>query len=219
MSVGSALRTTKGMVVAGVAGAVVVLAAGWFLLVGPQRAKADEVATEVSAVQAQIDARRAELAGTQGKPRLKASDVYRLSKAVPDSTDMAGIMLDLDRLAVKTGVGFTSITPSPQVAGTGVNVQPLVVVVDGRFSSLSRYLRELKTLVNLRQGRLDSRGRLFAVDQVVLAAGEKGFPNVTATLTIDAFVNAPQAPVGTTPTPGTDGTTSSDATVAAGATP
>jgi Tfp pilus assembly protein PilO len=219
MSVSSALRTTKGMVVAGVVGALVIAAAGWFLLVSPQKDKAAEVDRQVAAVQAQIEARQLELASTKGKARLRASDLYRLSKAVPDSTDMAGIMLDLNHLAGKAGVGFTSIAPAPQVQGTGVNVQPITVIVDGRFSNLSRFLREVKTLVRLREGRLNSQGRLFAVDHVKLDPGEKGFPNVKATLTIDAFVNAPQTATGTTPVPGTDGTTSSDATVAAGANP
>ncbi len=218
MSVSSSLQTTKGVVVAGVVGALVIAAAGWFLLVSPQKSKANDVKQQLAGVQSQIDSRRTELAAAPGKPRLRASDLYRMSKAVPDSTDMAGIMLDLNHLAGKTGVGFTSIAPGPQATGTGVNVQPITVVVDGRFSSLSRFLREVKSLVRLREGRLNSKGRLFAVDHIKLAESEKGFPNVTATLTIDAFVNAPQTATGT-PVPGTDGTTSSNATVAAGANP
>ena len=204
------------------------LAAGWFLVITPKKNEAKRLDTEIVAVESQIAARKAELARPKADVKVRAADLFRLSKAMPDDTDMAGIILDLDRLALSHGVTFRSITPGVRVTGTGYAVQPLGVIVEGRFSSVSRFLGEVRKLVRVKQRRLDARGRLFAVDQVDFTEpdGEIKFPSVKASLTIDAFTfdQASATPVTpTTPadpsttTPST--TTPSTGTVAAGVTP
>lgn len=210
-------RAVIGLVGAGLA---LVLAAGWFLFVTPKKERAAKIDDQIAAVQSQITARQADLAAPPAGARLRASDRYRLARAMPDSTDMAGIVLDLSRLAQTNGVTVSSIEPSLPVAATGYLAQPVGVVLEGRFANISRFLRGLRSLVLVHGGALDARGRLYAVDEVDFAQpdAETGFPTVKATLTVDAFVFSPASASDGEEAPTTD-TAATDGTVAAGATP
>ena len=200
----------------------VVLLGLWFLLVSPQRAKATEVCCRP-----RLDpgaARRA-----QGRPRdarrptsrFKPSDLYRLMKALPDDTNMSGILLDVNRIAAQNKLTFISITPAPQVLGTGYLQQPLDVMVQGRFSNISRFLGDLRTLVSVRDKRLDARGRLYSVSGVSITAPDSPakFPVVKASVKLNAYAFSAPVPTTPEPDPSTSTDTSSDGTVAAGATP
>ncbi len=202
---------------------LLILLAGWFLLVSPQRAKASELDGQISAVQAQIDARRAAIAA---KPKItvstRSSDLFRLTKAVPDRTDMAGVLMELNRLAEGTSVTFTSVTPAQTVTGLGYNVLPLGVVVEGRYGEVAAFLKKVRKQVTVRKGALAAHGRLFAVDTIDVGPPEgDSFPKVKAALTLDVFIYAGgSAPA--TGAPGADSTTSTgtppSGAVAAGAT-
>lgn len=200
-----------------------VVAGGWFLLVSPKRERSASLDDEIATVQTQIATRRADLNRPSANVRLRASDRYRLAKAMPDRADMAGVILDLTRVAQSNGVSLQSIQPAGAWAGNGYTVQPVVVSFEGRFGSLTGFLRDVRTLVGVRKGTLDAKGRLYAVDQVDFGApeGEKTFPLVRATFTVNAYTftgaSAPQED-GSTPG-GATTTTESDGSVAAGATP
>jgi len=213
------LHSPKGKIGVGVAGILVAVAAAWFLLVSPQRAKATELAMEVSASQADLSQRRLALAQPSANVTVKPSDLYRLTKALPGTTDMAGIMLDVNRLAVRNELEFNSIAPGTEVLGAGYVQQPLSVVVKGRFGDVSRFLGDVRTLVKVRKGRLDARGRLYSVSRVdVTEPGDgKKFPVVRATVIINAY--AFSTPASTPPVQSTTADSSSNGTVAAGATP
>mgnify|MGYP000123683950 CR=1 FL=1 len=224
----SLLRTKNGRVALAVAGSVVAAIAAWFLLVGPQRSKASDLEERIAAVDSQIAVRKAELAQPRAKVKVRASDVFRLSKAIPNVTDMPGIILEVGRVARSHGVELQSLTPATAVPLTGYTVQPVNVVLVGRFADVSAVLKDVRTLVRLRKGRLDARGRLFSVDQVDLGepSEEGGFPLVQATLMLNAFVNggaapAPEPSVADAEAGGAIQSTqpSSSGTVAAGATP
>jgi hypothetical protein len=204
------------MIVAGAAGVLLLVAAIWFLAVSPQNSKASSLDSEIAATQTKIAQRRAELASPSAQVHLRASDLYRLTKAMPDQTDMAGIILALNRLAVAHGLSFEGIQSVPQVAQAGYVVQPVTVTVQGRFSSVSAFLRELRRLVDVRKRSLVATGRLFSVDQITFGQpdSQKAFPDVKATLTLDAFMFAGGAPA----VPSTTTPAAPSGTVAAGAT-
>jgi Tfp pilus assembly protein PilO len=197
-------------------------AAGWTTLVSPKRSEASKLQTRIDSVQTDIALRRAALAR---KPKItidvRSSDLFRLTKAVPDRTDMPGIMLELSRLAQRSGVTFESMSPAQPVAALGYKVQPLSVVVNGRFGQVNDFMHSLRKLVTVQKGRLDASGRLFAIDNVDLAQSETvKFPVVKASVTLDAFVYAGGAGTGSTTNP-SDTTTppAPSGAVAAGATP
>jgi Tfp pilus assembly protein PilO len=215
----AALKNTKVLSAVVFGGVVLVVAVAWFVLVGPERSKSHKLAGEITSVQTQLDQRKAALASPKADLHVRASDVYRLTRAMPSSTDMSGIIVVLNQVAKGHDLQFESLTPSPQVAQNGFNVQPLSVVVQGRFGDVSSFLGDLRKLVSVKKHQLAAAGRLFAIDTVAFAAPDNklSFPNVKATLTVDAFMFA--GGVVTTPGQSTSTPPASSGTVAAGANP
>jgi hypothetical protein len=215
----SGLRQQKNAVLAlGAVAFLAVLAGAWFFVVGPERSKIGGLEQDVAAARGELTQRRLELASPSAAVTLKASDLYRLTKALPDGNDMAGIILDVNRLAKRHQLAFTSLAPGAALPGNGYSSQPLNLVLQGRFTDVSGFLGELRQLVRVRKGRLDARGRLYSATDVSLSApeGKRTFPVVKATVTVQAYTFA--APTAS-PTSPTTTTPSSTGTVAAGATP
>jgi hypothetical protein len=217
----SLLRSPKGKIGAIAAGGLLVFLAVWFLLVSPQRAKATEVSTDLASTRAQVVERKTALATPSANVTVRPSDLYRLAKALPDDTNMSGILLDVNRITAQNKLTFISITPAPQVLGTGYLQQPLDVMVQGRFSDISSFLADLRTLVRVRDTRLDARGRLYSVSSVNITAPDSPakFPVVKAAVKLNAYAFSAPVAVTPAPDPSTSTDTSSDGTVAAGATP
>jgi hypothetical protein len=188
-----------------------VAALAYFVVVGPQKAKASDLQSEVVAMRQQVDEARAKSIDGRKVAPIKIADLFRLSKAMPDQTDMSGLLLQLNGLATDTGIVFDSITPQPVVAQPGYQVVPVLVVFHGNFYNLSDLLYRLRTLVSVNGGRLDATGRLFAIDTVDFAEGKGGFPEIQASLLVDAFVFGTGTATGpaTASTPGAGTTTTS----------
>jgi hypothetical protein len=186
----------------------------YLVVVGPQRSKAADKQSEVTAMTKQVDAARAKSIDGRKVAPIKIADLFRLSKAMPDQTDMSGLLLQLNGLAADTGIVFDSIMPQAVTSQTGYQVVPVQVVFHGNFYDLADLLYRLRTLVTVNGGRLDATGRLFAVDTVDFAEGKGGFPEIQANLLIDAFVYGTGTPTGpaTASTPPTGTTTDTSTT-------
>jgi hypothetical protein len=214
--VSSALKSKQGILVAGALGLVIALAAGWFLGVAPKRDDAKALESQVTAAQTELAQKRADLARPSASIRVRPGDLYRLSKALPDASDQATVLLDIDNLATKNNVSFGAISPQAVVAGTGFLKQPFNVTVEGRFKDVTKFLGDVRKLVKVKKGTLDVAGRVYSIDSVVLGEGDDKFPDVKAVVLLSSFTyfQAPPAVAdGTTPT------TTEDGSVAAGATP
>jgi hypothetical protein len=192
------------------AGAVLLLSVFvYFVVVGPKRSRATELegdisTTKVELAQARIDeARSTETPGTA-----PMGDVKRLTKAMPNQTDMPGLLLELARVAHEAGISFDSITPSEPVAGNGYQKVPVSLVFQGNFFELSDFLFRLRSLVEVRNNRLRVDGRLFSVDGIDFAQGTEQFPEIQATVNASAYVygGAPAAATPPTTPPPTDAT-------------
>ena len=186
--------------------------AGWFLLVRPQGAKVTSLKTQATEVQAKIDAYHQQVAAVAAAPKIEVADVYRLAKAMPSLPDMPDLLLELSQLARDTGIRFDSISPQPSSAIGSYTVLPISVTFQGNFYNLADFLYRLRSLVTVHAGRLDATGRLLAVDTLTFNESPLQFPQIQATLVIDAFVYgngaAPvAAPIPTTPTTTTTETT------------
>ncbi len=152
---------------------------------------------------------------------MKPSDLYRLTKALPNEAGIAGVLLDVNRIAGHHELDFRSIAPSAPVAGTGYMQQPITVVVQGRFADISHFLGGLRQLVKVRKSRLDARGRLYSVTRVDMGEpdNDKKFPTVKATVTLNAYAFSAPAPAPAPDPTTTSADSSTDQTVAAGETP
>jgi hypothetical protein len=208
-----------------VAAILLIAVLGWFGLVHPKNSKASKLGQEIDATNAKLVQAQAALNAAKHQKPIRVANLFRLVKAMPDSPDMSGILLQLNQVAHDTGITFESIKPGAGLPMTGYTVVPITLNFAGNFYDLSDFLLRLRNLVAVRHGELDATGRLFAVDQLGFGPAKEGFPMIEAQLTVSAFVYgvgtaatpaAPTAPA-TTDTTATDGT-STDATAPDGAT-
>jgi hypothetical protein len=178
---------------------------GYFALVAPQQATSHRLDSEIQAAEARpVPGQQAR---TPKLPPVHAADIFRLTKAMPDSDDMPGILDHLSQLAQTSSTTIQSVQPAAIVPLTeGYGALPLSVVVAGRFASISNFLQQLRQQVALgKNGDLHVDGRLLVVNDVQLATTD-GI-SLTATLSLDAFVYGVAPPPTTTTT--TTTTTSS----------
>lgn len=189
MSVRLQSLSTRGLFV--VAGVVVLVyaAAVWFLFVSPKRsdaagAKADLAAAEVRLAEAQASAI------TPREVTAPVADVFRLAKAMPSSAEQPGLVLEISRLAGRSGVTLRSITPKDAVAGVGgPSLIPVTVTVGGSYAEIRRFLQRMRALVTVRDGRIYARGRLLTVQSVSLIESvTERFPSLDATIELDSYV-------------------------------
>ena len=161
---------------------------GFFVLVSPQRGKAADVQKQIDDTQKQIDDAHALVAKAKNAQKVKVADLFKLTKAMPDNPDEAGVLLDLNDVAKASGIEFSSINVDPSATLPSYQVIPLRLEFVGNFYALSDFLFRLRNLVDVRRGALDATGRLFAVDQIALDEGIYHFPRIRAQIKIDAFV-------------------------------
>jgi Tfp pilus assembly protein PilO len=183
-----------------VVGALVVAAAGWFLLVGPKRAEAGRLQHEIDSTQAQVAAYHAASLQAKGRTPIKVADLFRLAKAMPDRADMSGVLLQLNQIAADTGITFQSIAPQTSVPISGYQAMPIQLTFEGNFYNLADFLFRLRNLVSVQHGQLSATGRLFAIDTLSFSQAQDGFPQIAATLVVDAFVYGTQTTATATPT-------------------
>jgi type IV pilus assembly protein PilO len=203
-----------------IVGAVLVVGfAAWFLLVHPQGGKLSDLKRQSADVEQKIQAYEQQVAAARSAPKIEVADVYRLAKAMPDKADMPDLVLELSQLARDTGIRFDSITPQvPAVIGS-YQVLPISVTFNGNFYNLADFLYRLRSLVTVHAGRLDATGRLFAVDTLTFNESPLKFPQIQASLVIDAFVYGAAAVPAAVPTTPTTTTTSSTTTTTTTTTP
>jgi hypothetical protein len=194
------------------AGAVLLwTAALWLVYVAPHRATAADVREQIADARAELARSHGAKQGAAAGP---ASEVLRLAKAMPASGDQSGLVLELTQLASESHVKLGSITSAAAAEGPGgTTMIPVTVTVDGRFAQITRFVKRVRTLVSVRRGKVRATGRLFSVQSVDLVEStSRGFPQLAATVTMDAFVyDGPIKP----PTPvhasdSSEGNTSSD---------
>ena len=200
-----------------VGAALLMLIGGWFFLISPKRGEAASLAKEIETTQQQIAANRAAAAAATNVEPIRYADLFRLAKAMPDDGHISGVVLELNRVATDSGIRFDEIAPQATVSISGYRVMPIELTFEGNFYHLSDFLYRLRNLVTVDDGHLNSTGRLFTVDKLTFAESEAKFPQITATLTVSAFLYgtgpAATSPVGVATAPAsTAATTSTDTT-------
>jgi hypothetical protein len=166
----------------------IVLAVSYLVLVRPKRAESARLDAEIAELETKIavGARPA----SPGPPavQINVADLFRLAKAMPDRDDMPGILLELNSTALSTGVEFLSIQPGvPSARGTYFAV-PITLTYAGNYYDLADFLFRLRSLVRVRGGELEATGRLFTVNSLNFVESERAFPQIKATLNVNAFI-------------------------------
>lgn len=202
----------KGAVVGGiVAAGFLVLLVGWFVVVSPQKHKAADLDKQTASVEQQITDQLAQVAAARNvtaAPTIRVADVYKLLKAMPSTTDMPNILIELDQVARDSGVDLQNI--SPGLAGTDGSI-PVSMSVAGDFYTVTDLLYRLRNFVYVRRGELEATGRLFSVDNLSLSPSGK---QITATIALRTFAYVPgvSSPAPVAPVATSTDTTSTDTT-------
>ena len=211
------MRTTKqrlplpAQIALVVVGVLVLGAAAYFGLVRSKKAEAARLQKEIDSAKTAITDYYAKSATAKGRPKIRSADLFRLAKAMPSQADMSGVLLQLNQIAADTGITFQSIAPQNSVPISGYQAVPIHLTFEGNFYNLVDFLFRLRNLVDVQHGRLDASGRLFAIDTLSFDEAQGGFPQISATLVVDAFVYGTLAPATATPTT-TSTTTSTTST-------
>ena len=192
---------------------LIVAAIGFFLLVKPKMDESSTLDGRVTEFQSKIDVALAAQRASGGEA-IKVADLFRLTKAMPDTTDMSSVILELNAVATASGVEFISIAPQAPVAREGGFLAvPIKLTFEGSYYDLTDFLFRLRNLVIVRDGELESSGRLFTLDALDLHEGSLGFPEVQAAITLSAYSYSPTPaavapgttpPTTTTPAPAED---------------
>jgi hypothetical protein len=185
-----ARRLTKSTALALIVGGdLLLLVLGWFMLVSPQRSTAQSIAraaqaTEVQVQQAKLPASKPAAIVQPKQPEIRTAYLYKLSKAMPLTTDMPNLLLELSQTVRASGVSLSSISPTPTDPATGITGVSLTVA--GDFYSLTDLLYRLRSLVAVRDGALDVSGRLFAVKTVSFSPDGAG-NGLSASIALNTF--------------------------------
>jgi hypothetical protein len=195
------------MIAVGLATFGLVLGLGaYMILVAPQKSKAVALAGAIDAAQTSLSV--AQHAPRQVKPKpvaVGATDLFRLTKAMPDSSDVPGILRALTRLAKASSVELVSIGPSAATpTPMGYSTVPVSISVHGKFANVSNFLHRLRDTAVVTHKHLKVTGRLFVPNKISLNSAD-GLA-VNATIELDAFV------YGVAPVAGSTDTTSTSTT-------
>jgi hypothetical protein len=203
--------------------ALIVLGLGYFITVRPANAKAAVLNARVVSLRNTAESDAAHYKQAVQLSKVQLADLFDLTRAMPDQTQMADILVVLGRVAANSNVEFDSISPTAAVPLAGYEAVPMSIQVQGRFYDLMEFLYELRHLVDVRAdksgaAKLYATGRLFTVNKIVITLQQTSDPNkpeLSATINLDAFQYGlgTGAPGATTPsaTPGAT-TTSTDTT-------
>jgi Tfp pilus assembly protein PilO len=161
--------------------------AGFFVLVQPQRKEASDLQQQVDDARVQLEQLQAAPSSPTDVEPIRVADLFKLSRAMPDRPDIANVLLELSAIASETGITFQSITPHDAELVSGYRRIPIDLVFEGHFYDLSDFLYRVRNLVGVHDGELDAVGRLFAVHAISFGAGDQEFPQVRASLTLDAY--------------------------------
>jgi Tfp pilus assembly protein PilO len=165
---------------------VIVAVVAYMILIRPVRADSGKLDAQIADLETKISAARLAARPSSG-PKIRVADTFELTKAMPDMTDMAGILLELNAVAEATGIRFQKIEPGTAAPKTGYSAIPISLTFEGNYYDLSDFLFRLRNLVSVRDGKLSASGRLFILKSLDMHQAPTGFPNIDAVITVSAF--------------------------------
>lgn len=190
------LANLSGRIAALIAAVVIlgVLIVGWFILLSPQRSKITSLDSEIAQTRDQIASTQAYVANPSTKTAV--AKLARLKAMVPDDVHMPQVIRQLSSAATKAGVQIDGITPGIATAIGSAQAIPLQLTVEGHYFGLGNFLHLLRAQARLSGAEIAGNGRLYSVSALQLSSGSTSSGSsgaITATLTVNAFINA--APV------------------------
>jgi hypothetical protein len=199
---------------------LVLLGAGWLIVVSPERKQASKLQGEVNSASSQLSAAEGQLSDARSAHARYGSayaSVVRLGKAVPPAREVPGLVYQLALASNQTHVDFSSIvngasgssggssatgkasSAASSTALAGFTQMPFTFVFNGNYFDLERLFRRVDNFVVRTNGEPVVRGRLLTIQSAKLApaaAGsgasvKSGEEQLTGTITATAYVLPP----------------------------
>jgi Tfp pilus assembly protein PilO len=196
--------------------AVVVLLAGWFLLVSPKRSSADDLRTQAAAQNAkndQVKAQIAELQALQKDLPKQQAVIADVQQRIPQNPDLPALIRSLSSMATSAGVdihSFSPVAPTASVAqapanAVGLNGQTLQVInismeVDGTYYNVERFFLKMESL---KRALLVSGLSLNVSSSTTASGGSSAAPQAGVSPTLAAIVTFRAFMVSSATAPGT----------------
>jgi hypothetical protein len=186
--------TTRDRLVVTAIAVLVVLAAGWMLVVSPERKKATTLEGEVNTAQTALASAEGQLANAraaQSRYSTAYSSIVNLGKAVPAGREVPSLVfelaqasqgqhVDLSSIQYGAGGGGSSSASAASAAGAapgGFTAMPFTFVFNGSFTDLYNLFQQLDHYaVRTASGRIKVSGRLLTIQSAKLSPIASGAP-------------------------------------------
>jgi Tfp pilus assembly protein PilO len=187
----------------------------WFLLLSPKQDQVKKLDAQVTSLQGTIQSQQQALAGGVQARKHFSRDYHRLvvaGKAVPVEDETASLLVQINRAATGSGVGFEGISQGNGSAGSsststgsaapagatvdssGLMTIPYSLTFKGNFFQIADFLSRIDGLVKPKGQRIASNGQLTTVNNVALVEDDvRGFPVLAATIGITTYVDSANA--------------------------
>jgi Tfp pilus assembly protein PilO len=188
---------SRDRVVLAIVGVVVLIGAYYMLALKPER-------RQVSALDAKITTQRQALAtaqqsynvGRAAQAALKSDSAEwaALALAVPEQSDIPGLLRTLEKTARAAKVSMQTIslsssgsstsaaTTAPSSTTDGATPVPIQLTFNGGYVALNKLVRTLTALVSFAGGKVHASGPLLSINSVSLAGTGQLTGNLTATI-------------------------------------
>ncbi len=142
------------LVIVGIA-VLAILAAGWLLLVSPERKQAAQAQTQVESASQKLQSAQSQVASARSAQASYSSayaSVVRLGKAVPPQQEVPSLMYELEQSSNQRAIDFTSImgsssgtaaSPTATATPAGFSQMPFTFVFKGSFFGLAHLLSQI----------------------------------------------------------------------------
>ncbi|BCY05885.1 type 4a pilus biogenesis protein PilO [Actinoplanes sp. L3-i22] len=183
-----ALRSDRLWLFGGLALTAVLIAAGWFLMIGPKyteasdvRAQAEDASTQLSTLRTQLSQLKADSANLPDY----ASLLKKYKNALPTDDDIPTFLRQLQTMGTNLGLGVNAYTATGRdesKAVTAARELPITLTAEGNVDDISTFIKKLQT----------TQPRAVLIESTDLkqgnTLGDASDPDpFTLTLTLNAF--------------------------------
>ncbi|MGD9573200.1 MAG: type II secretion system protein GspM [Thermoleophilia bacterium] len=195
--------TKRDTMLLAIIGIIAVLGGAYWFVVKPAKAELSTQQDQLAQVQSESADLRdtlTRMSGTTQGEAQRVAERLRLAKALPETTETPGVVVQLQRLADRANVELTSIKTNNYSDYGTIRGTEFEVRITGRFFDVDDFLYRLH-----RQVAVDAKdrpivgGRLFATTSVDLTLGQDGGTgsgladedSVVGTIKVVAFSSVP----------------------------
>jgi Tfp pilus assembly protein PilO len=176
----------------GAVAAVVLLAVGWFFLIGPRYSQASSLQDRTTSAEMRLPSlehRLTELRQQYDNRARFQAQLEKDRKALPTTSGLPDFLRELQQAGDGHGVRVTSVTVGAplQVAAAGGKYYalPVTLTAEGRVDALGDFLNELQQV----------QPRAVLISNATMTAADEGSPLTSGTakltLSVQVFVSAP----------------------------